>query len=63
MAGAPVEVQPSELQLAFEMRQQAAFDAVPFVPVCDIHHHVENGITSCDHQQDVGHIQHESRRT
>ena len=32
MAGAPVEVQPGELQLAFQMRQQAAFDAVPLDP-------------------------------
>ena len=29
VAGAPVEVQPGELQLALQMRQQAAFDAVP----------------------------------
>ena len=32
VAGAPLEVQPSELQLAFQMRQQAAFDAVPLDP-------------------------------
>ena len=29
MAGAPVGVQPDELQLSFQMQQQAAFDAVP----------------------------------
>ena len=32
VAGAPVEVQPIELQLAIQMRQQAAFDAVPLDP-------------------------------
>ena len=32
VAGAPVEVQPDELQLAFQMQQQAAFDAVPLDP-------------------------------
>ena len=32
VAGAPVEVQPSELQLAFQMRRQAACDAVPLDP-------------------------------
>ena len=29
VAGAPVEVQPDELQLSFQMQRQAAFDAVP----------------------------------
>ena len=29
VAAAPVEVQPDELQLSFQMQQQAAFDAVP----------------------------------
>ena len=32
VAGAAVEVQPDELQLAFQLRQQAAFDAVPLGP-------------------------------
>ena len=32
VAGAPVEVQPDELLLAFQMQQQAAFDAVPWDP-------------------------------
>ena len=33
VAGAPVEVQPDELQLSFQMQQQAAFDAVcPWTP-------------------------------
>ena len=32
MAGAPVEVQPDELNLSFQMQQQAAFDAVPLDP-------------------------------
>ena len=32
VAGAPVEVQPDELQLSFQMQQQAAFDAVPLDP-------------------------------
>ena len=32
VAGAPVEVQPHELQLVFQMQQQAAFDAVPLDP-------------------------------
>ena len=32
VAGAALEVQPSELHLAFQMRQQAAFDAVPLDP-------------------------------
>ena len=30
--GAPDEVQPDELLLAFQMQQQAAFDAVPLDP-------------------------------
>ena len=29
VAGAPIEVQPDELQLSFQMQLQAAFDAVP----------------------------------
>ena len=32
VAGAPVEVQPDELQPAFQMQQQATFDAVPLDP-------------------------------
>ena len=32
VAGAPVEVQPDELQLSFQMQRQAAFDAVPLDP-------------------------------
>ena len=32
VAGAPVEVQPDELQRSFQMQQQAAFDAVPLDP-------------------------------
>ena len=32
MADAPVEVQPDELQPAFQMQRQAAFDAVPEHP-------------------------------
>ena len=32
VAGAPFEVQPDELQLSFQMQQQAAFDAVPLDP-------------------------------
>ena len=32
MAGAPIEVQPDELLLAFEAQQQAAFDAAPLDP-------------------------------
>ena len=32
VAGAPVGVQPDELQLAFQMQRQAAFDAVPLDP-------------------------------
>ena len=32
MAGAPIEVQPDELLLAFEAQRQAAFDAVPLDP-------------------------------
>ena len=32
LAGAPVEVQPDELQLSFQMQRQAAFDAVPLDP-------------------------------
>ena len=32
VAGAPVEVQPDELQLSFQMQQQAVFDAVPLDP-------------------------------
>ena len=32
MAGGPVEVQPDELQLSFQMQRQAAFDAVPLDP-------------------------------
>ena len=32
VAGAPVEVQPDELQMALQMQQQAAFDAVPLDP-------------------------------
>ena len=32
MAGAPVEVQPDELRLSFQMQRQAAFDAVPLDP-------------------------------
>ena len=32
VAGAPVEVQPDELQLSFQMQQQAAFDAVLLDP-------------------------------
>ena len=32
VAGAPVEVQPDELQLSFQMQWQAAFDAVPLDP-------------------------------
>ena len=33
VAGAPVEVQPDELLLAFEAQRQAAFDAVPLDPL------------------------------
>ena len=32
VAGAPVEVQPDELQLSFQVQRQAAFDAVPLDP-------------------------------
>ena len=32
MADAPVQVQTNELLLAFQMQQQAAFDAVPLDP-------------------------------
>ena len=32
VAGAPVEVQPGELQLSSQMQRQAAFDAVPLDP-------------------------------
>ena len=32
--GAPVELQPDELQLSFQLQQQAAFDAVPLDPRC-----------------------------
>ena len=32
MAGAPVEVQPDELQLSSPVQRQAAFDAVPLDP-------------------------------
>ena len=32
VAGAPVEVQPDELQLSFQMQPQAALDAVPLDP-------------------------------
>ena len=32
VAGGPVEVQPDELHLAFEVQQQAAVDAVPSNP-------------------------------
>ena len=32
VAGAPFQVQPDELQLSFQMQQQAAFDAVPLDP-------------------------------
>ena len=32
VAGAPVEVQPDELQLSFQTQRQAAFDAVPLDP-------------------------------
>ena len=32
MASAPVEVQPDELQLSFQVQRQAAFDAVPLDP-------------------------------
>ena len=32
MAGAPIEVQPDEMLLAFEAQRQAAFDAVPLDP-------------------------------
>ena len=32
VAGAPVEVQPDELQLSSQMQRQAAFDAVPLDP-------------------------------
>ena len=32
VAGAPVEVQPDELHLSFQMQRQAAFDAVPLDP-------------------------------
>ena len=34
VADAPVEVQPDELRLSFQMQQQAAFDAVPLDPRC-----------------------------
>ena len=32
VAGAPVEMQPDELLLAFQMQQQPVFDAVPLYP-------------------------------
>ena len=32
VAGAPVRVQPDQLQLSFQMQRQAAFDAVPLDP-------------------------------
>ena len=32
VAGAPVEVQPDELQMSFQVQRQAAFDAVPLDP-------------------------------
>ena len=32
VVGAPVEVQPDELQLSFQMQRQAAFDAMPLNP-------------------------------
>ena len=32
VAGDPIEVQPDKLLLAFQMHQQAAFDAVPLDP-------------------------------